>query len=375
MGLDSDPLTTGLAEAKVAIERGNYGQAVRLLEPLCETYTPLQPGGDTLRLLLATALMGQGQSERAASCCRSLLNSANPQRRAQARDLLQVLEAPALKRPRNWSLTLPRLDQAEPLEGVASPARAPLRPKTAPPPDHPPVGPTQSPRGFVAFTLVVVVVWLLSALLSGCLRVETQIDLDGPGRMHVRHRLEPIAGAQLPFQSRLAAALAAGEAPYRATQEGATTLLESPLLTPRDAGPSLQATMAQAAALAGLPLPEAALDWQERNWLLGVQQHLQISVDLRTMPSPPGLALNLRLHPLSQRAIRRVLPLPVRSVGGGQALIWPLKFGQINTLEIRCWRWSPLGVGGLLIAAGLLLVVQLQRMRVRLGMGLPELPA
>ncbi|MFN9990425.1 MAG: DUF3153 domain-containing protein, partial [Cyanobacteriota bacterium] len=72
---------------------------------------------------------------------------------------------------------------------------------------------------------------------------------------------------------------------------------------------------------------------------------------------------------------RRALPLPVQSVGGGQALIWPLKLGQINTLEIRCWRWSPLGVGGLLIAAGLLLVVQLQRMRVRLGMGLPELPA
>jgi hypothetical protein len=52
-----------------------------------------------------------------------------------------------------------------------------------------------------------------------------------------------------------------------------------------------------------------------------------------------------------------------------------LQPGAANTLVIRCWRWNPLGLGGLLILIGLLLVVQLQRLRVRLGMGLPELPA
>jgi hypothetical protein len=374
MGLEPDPLTTALAEAKVAIETGNYGQAVRLLEPLCEACSPLQPGGDSLRLLLATALMGQGQAERAAACCRSLLSCANPHRRAQARDLLQVLEAPVLKRPRNWSLTLPRLDQAEPLEGVARPGRASLRPKVEAP-EHPPVGPTQSPRGFVALALLVLVAWLLTALLSGCLRVETQLDFAGPGRMHVRHRLEPIAGTPLPFQNRLAAALAAGKPPYQVTQEGDTTLLDSPLLTPVNAGLSLKSTIDQAAQLAGLSLPAPALDWQERNWLIGVQQHIQIRLDLQTLPPLPGLALNLRLQPLTQRSIRSALPLPVQPAGGRQALIWPLKLGQINTLDIQCWRWNPLGVGALLIAAGLLLVVQLQRMRVRLGMGLPELPA
>ena len=108
MALEPDPLTAALAEAKVAIERGNYGRAVALLEPLCELHSPLHPPGDMLRLLLATALMGQGQVERAAACCRSLQGCADPQRRSQARDLLQVLEAPALKRPRDWSLTLPR---------------------------------------------------------------------------------------------------------------------------------------------------------------------------------------------------------------------------------------------------------------------------
>lgn len=374
MGLEPDPLTFALAEAKVAIDQGNYPKAVRLLEPLCESISPLQPGGDILRLLLATALMGQGQAERAAACCRSLLNCANPLQRAQARDLLQVLEAPALKRPRNWSLTLPRLDQAEPLEGVAGTRRAPLRPKPQQP-DPPPVGSTQSPVGFVGLVVGILVVWLLSSLLTGCLRVETQLDFAGPGRMHLRHRLEPVAGTPLPFQHRLAAALTSGETPFHQTQDAATTLLESPLLTPVSAAASLQATFQRAAELAGLSLPSPVLAWQEKNWLLGVQQHVQISVDLQTMPSIPGLELHLRLQPLSQRSIRRALPQAAQPAGAPDAWIWPLKLGQINTLDILCWRWNPLGLGGLLIAAGLLLVVLLQRMRVRLGMGLPELPA
>ena len=104
----ADSLPTALADARLAIERGNYAQAVALLEPLCECHSPLQPPGDLLRLLLATALMGQGEGERAAACCRSLQRCADPQKRAQARDLLQVLEAPSLRRPREWSLTLPR---------------------------------------------------------------------------------------------------------------------------------------------------------------------------------------------------------------------------------------------------------------------------
>lgn len=374
MAPESDALTSSLADAKLAIERGNYAKAVALLEPLCEDYSPSQPPGDILRLLLATALMGQGLGERAAACCRSLQNCGNPQRRAQARDLLQVLEAPSLKRPRDWSLTLPRLDQAPPLEGVTAGGRSRARPKAEMPPP-PPVGPTRSPIGFAAVVVALLVGLLLSSLLTGCMRLETQIDFAGPGRVHLRHRLEPSAGTPLPFQKSLAAALSAEDPPYQVIQKAAATLLVSPLLTPEKAMRSLEQTVGQAAVLAGLSLPAPALQWQETNWLVGVHQHIQITLDLRTLPSLPGLDLRMRLSPLDRRAIRTALPLAVQEARGSTALIWPLRVGETNTLEIQCWRWSPLGLGGVVIAVGLFLVVQVQRMRVRLGMGLPELPA
>jgi hypothetical protein len=325
-------------------------------------------------MLLVTAWMGLGEGERAAACCRALLGSPDSRRRAEARDLLQVLEAPALKRPRNWSLTLPRLDQAPPLEGLASGRRrspAPPPPEAPPPP---PVGPTRSPRGFVAIVVGLLLVWLLSNVLSGCMRVETELAFAGPGRLRLRHHLEAIAGAPLPFQEGLAAALVAAEPATEVVTNGASTDLTSPVLTLAQAESSLVHTVRLAAAQAGLPLPDPHLDLRETNWLLGVRHHFLLRLDLRALPSLPGLELSLRFTPLAPGAIQRASPLEVRTVEGGRSLLWPLRPGEINTLELHDWRWNPLGLGALAILAGLVLVVQLQRMRVRLGMGLPELP-
>ena len=374
MAPESDPLSSALADAKDAISRGNYGRAVQLLEPLCERHPATHPPGDALRLPLATALMGLGEGARAAACCRALLGCADPQRRAEARDLLLVLEAPALRRPRNWSLTLPRLDQVAPLEGMgAGTGRAPA-PREAAGPPPPPVGPTRGPRGFAAIVVGLLVGWLLSALLSGCMRVETELAFAGPGRVRLSHRLEAIAGAPLPFQERLAAALATADPPYGVRGSGATTLLTSPVLTLSEAETSLVGTLRLAAAQAGLSLPDPALDVRETNWLLGVRQRVRIRVDLRSLPALPGLRLSLRLTPLGRGSVQSAAPQAVQPVDGTPDLLWPLRPGAINALEIRGWRWNPLGLGGLAILGGLVLVVQIQRMRVQLGMGMPELP-
>jgi hypothetical protein len=226
----------------------------------------------------------------------------------------------------------------------------------------------------VAVVLVVLALLLVSNLLSGCLRVETELAFAGPGRVRLHHRLEAIAGAPLPFQERLAAALAVAEPPYAVRTDGAVTQLESPVLTLSEAETSLATTLQVAAAQAGITLPAPTVDWRETNWLLGVRQRHRIRLDLRSLPSLPGLELSLRLTPLGMGAIQRAEPLAVQPVKGTSDLVWPLRPGEINSLEFRGWRWNPLGLGGLAILGGLVLVVQMQRMRVRLGMGLPELP-
>ena len=124
-----------------------------------------------------------------------------------------------------------------------------------------------------------------------------------------------------------------------------------------------------------MALPPPMLELAETNWLLGVRQRGLIRLDLRSVRALPGLQLTLHLSPLSPRAVQRAEPNGVGGADGAREVVWPLRLGEVNTLELHTWRWNPLGVGALGIATALVVVVQAQRMRVRLGMGLPELPA
>jgi hypothetical protein len=369
-----------LAAARRALDQGEYGTVLRLLEPLAEQHPPVTATGAGLRLLIATALMGQGRTDQAAACCRTLLASSDAALRSQARDLLTVLEAPALRRPRDWSLTLPDLSTTTSIEGLGPGPGRRSRPQQSPPPP-PPVGPTRAPLGFAALAGVVLLAVLLATLLGGCMEVRSDLRFEGPGRIRLTHHLTSPSGLRTPWQRRFAEALEAEG--FRSLPRLQEQVLQSPVLPATQAMEALAASVAVAADLGGLDLPPPRLRLEERNWLVGVRQHLLFELDLRPLPVVPGLDLALRLEPLGAAAVRRAEPLPVevltsnpRSEGSAAGGIrWPLQAGQPNVLEVRCWRWSGLGLGGVAILAGLALVLALQGIRQRLGYGLPQLPA
>ncbi len=385
--MTADPLQ----QARIALDRGEYGQVLRLLEPLCASYPATSPEGGRLRLLLATALMGQGRTDTAAACCRSLQGCQDQQLRHQARDLLQVLEAPELNRPREWSLTLPNLASAPPLEKLSR-GRWRQRRASAPEPEAPPpVGPLQAPRGFAALVVALLLSVLLSQLLGGCMRVRSEIHFSGPGRLQISHSLRPASGSPSPLQQRFVEALGQSRnGGFQRHRQGSQEILQTPVLAAPQALEALGQSLSLFGELAATPLPSPTLELRERNWLVGVRQHLLLDLDLTAVPNLPGLQLEVLLDPVAPGDVRRAEPLATRTEaeisaasapqdpGFGKQLgrvLWPLQAGRRNTLELECWRWSPLGLGSLLIALLLVLSLALQRLRLRLGFGLPELPA
>ena len=58
----------------------------------------------------------------------------------------------------------------------------------------------------------------------------------------------------------------------------------------------------------------------------------------------------------------------------GSDVYWQMKSGEINTIGFKQWRWSQLGIGTLLIVLLLILNLILQRIRLDMGFGFPELP-
>ena len=360
--------------ARQALERGDYGRCQQLLAPLLELHPASTPLGGQLRLLLATAQMGQGNSAAAAATCRSLRACRDASLRSQAKDLQEVLEAPALERPREWSMTLPPLGEVQPLEGQVQALARRRRRQLPPPPPAPPTGPTTAPLGFA---LVAIVLLLLTALLGGCVDVDTAVRFTAPGRLQISQISQSSTGSPLPWQRQLAAALQS--TPWKPRQEHGQLTLRAPALPAQQALDLLTSTLEQGAALAAVQLPAPQLSLQERNWLLGVRQSFQCNLDLRGLQALPGLELTLSLEPVPQRAVRRADPLPVRAISARQGrparVIWRLQPGALNQLEVSCWRWSRLGVGAVLIGLLLALVALLQRLKLAAGFGLPQLPA
>ena len=360
--------------ARQALDRGDYGRCQQLLAPLLEQHPASTPLGGQLRLMLATAQMGQGNSAAAAATCRSLRVCRDAGLRAQAKELQEVLDAPALERPREWSMTLPSLAEVQPLEGQAQALARRRRRPIAPPPPAPPTGPTTAPWGFA---LVALALLLITALLGGCVDLETSLRFTAPGQLQISQSSQSSTGSPLPWQRQLAADLQASA--WKQRQNHGELQLRAPALPARQALDLLASTVKQGAALAAVDLPDPDFALIERNWLLGVRQRFHCSLDLRGLQPLPGLQLSLSLEPLPQRAVRRAEPLPVQvkrsSQGNSSALVWRLQPGSMNQLDFTCWRWSRLGVWALLIGLLLALVALLQRLKLAAGFGPPQLPA
>jgi hypothetical protein len=340
---------------------------------------------------MATALMGQGRTDSAAACCRSLQGCRDQQLRHQARDLLQVLEAPELNRPREWSLTLPSLASAPPLEKLSRGRWRRSRAASPEPEAPPPVGPLEAPRGFAALVVALLLTVLLSQVLGGCMRVRSEIHFSGPGRLQISHALRPASGSLSPLQQRFVEALGQSRnGGFQRHHQGGQEILQTPVLAAPQALAALGQSLSLIGDLAATPLAPPTLELRERNWLVGVRQHLLLDLDLTAVPNLPGLQLEVLLDPVAPGDVRRAEPLATRTDSDNSAashsrepgfgkrlgrVLWPLQSGRRNTLELECWRWSPLGLGSLVIALMLVLSLALQRLRLNLGFGLPELPA
>lgn len=271
-------------------------------------------------------------------------------------------------------MTLPPLGEVQPLEGQVQALARRRRRRQPPPPPAPPTGPTSAPLGFA---VVVIVLLLITALLGGCVDVDTTLRFPAPGRLQVSQTSTSSTGSALPWQRQLMAAVKS--TPWSTRQDHGQLSLRAPALPASQALDLLTATLEQAASLAAVPLPPPELSLVERNWLLGVRQQFSCSLDLRALQALPGLELSLSLEPLPQRAVRRAEPLAVQAVaprrGRPARVIWRLQPGSLNQLEVSCWRWSRLGVGSVLIGLLLALVALLQRLKLAAGFGLPQLPA
>jgi len=357
-----------LAFAESALARGDYSQCLIALEELTRKYPLNSEEGPEIRMLMITAWMGKGDNEKAKLICRELTRCKDNEQREIYRQLLLVLQSPSLEKPSNWSIKLPSLDIAT---SEAINLYQPKIKSTKKEKELPPTGPTKGLGvGFSTFALIISIVLMI--LLSGCVQITTDIEVPGPDRVKVNWEIQSITKKLLPWQLEFENSLADSLPQLRisTTPEGKQNI-NTKVLRSEEANSILQKIFSSAAQSAGFDINQPILSLKEKNWLIGVKQDLQLVVDLKDLPKMPGSKFLVQIHLADNK---KPIGNPYLTTIDGDHFNWQLQQGALNTLVFHQWRWNYLTIGSIFIITLLGFNLILQKIRLRIGFGYPELP-
>jgi tetratricopeptide (TPR) repeat protein len=92
-----------------AFERGRYAESIEWFEQaLARSYPTARKGGE-IQLWLVNAYQLMGENQEAIVRCEKLLLHPSPWIKQQAKNLLYILRAPVLQRPKEWMTEIPDL--------------------------------------------------------------------------------------------------------------------------------------------------------------------------------------------------------------------------------------------------------------------------
>ena len=96
-----------------ALERGQYRTSVQHLEAASKLAAPGSRIGGEVQMWLVSAYQAAGQQNQALALCQKLTVYPHSEIRKQSKQLLYIMEAPQLNRPKEWMVEIPDLSTLE----------------------------------------------------------------------------------------------------------------------------------------------------------------------------------------------------------------------------------------------------------------------
>ena len=352
--------------AEAAISKGDYSSCIKTVEPLLLTFPAETRLGAQLLLLKVTAHIGRAEEKKAINILQLLVNNKEETIRQQSKQLLSILDAPSLPRPSNWSVEIPKIDLEPSLKSSFKKGR---RRKGAP--NYPPTGPTKNlDLGFSVITLFTIV--LITFLLSGCVDISTNLSINDADRLKISLDIDSNSGKLIPWQLEFKENLAKENSVLKIQTNSNGQHVESPILHFKEANELLYLIGSTASKTSGFDINNPEIIIHNKNWVMGTRQNLKFYFDLTELPKIPGLKISISMKGIHNENNFKTQPLKPNFEKGFMML--PLQIGKINKLEVSYWKWNKISIGVLLIVFLTLLSQYLQKLRLKMGFGFPELP-
>ena len=370
--LENEEYKQVLEKAELALIKGDYKFCTEFLYPLIESYPSSSKEGINLRTIMITALSGINKKEEAKIFCKELLKSYDYKVRENAKYLIEIIDSPEIKKPENWNITFEtNLSLKKKSLSSLRSSKNNKKKKTFIDTTNIPTGETKPfQKGFIF--IISLLVLILIPLLSGCVKIETTLDLSEIDSIKNNFSIESKYIKKFPWQINFEQKIKDVFPDAEISQRELYFSIKNNNLDINNTKNTLNKIQKTANDLLG-----EAIDFKitnnEKNYLLLKKNNYRIDLDLQTLKFVDDLEITFNIITpnkfFSKEDNNSKLGVSKNSIK------WNLIPGEINTLEFSFWNWNKLLLGSLLITLILLSAYSIKFYRYQIGSNLPKLPS
>ena len=363
-----------IKKAEIALNNGDYKYCIEKLKPLSDVIPISTKEGINLRYILITALSGTNNRDEAIFFCKQLMKSRYSHIRLNAKSILEILNSPALNIPKNWIMKLENKSEYKTI--ISKSQNNKITPSTKERfinISDIPTGETQSfQKGFTF--IVAVLLFLITLFLSGCVKIENNLDLRDLGDINITYKVKSKFDSKIPWQINFENELKKIYDNKAFIEDKKETLLINKQIDIKEVESALNKFLEAASESTETNFKDIEFKYNQNPYIIAKRYSFDIDINLLNLERIDNLEILINI--LSPAKVEVDVLNDNKNINVSENKInWKLKPGEINHLSFKFWYWNKILISTFLALMVVCLAYIIRRNRYELGSNLPELPS
>ena len=360
-----------IKKAELALNNGEYNYCINLLSPLLEKFTTSTHQGVNIRMILITSLSGANRQEESIKICKQLRKSKYSHVREEAKALLQILDSPNLKIPDNWNVRFEDSIIDSEYKQITFKNKYSEKTQKYIKISDDPTGETKPfQKGFMI--LLFTIFTLIIFLLSGCVRIENNLDLREIDSINYNLRIESKYLKKIPWQINFESEIKKITSSKEILIEDDIFILNKKNLNIEETENNINEILKIASNNISTDLKDIEIDQFEKDYILGKKYIYKIYLDLLELENFNDLEIFINIINPS----KALLNIDNKNIAVNKNKItWKILPGEINQVKFSFWYWNRSLIWSLAILLLILFAYYIRKKRYELGSNLPQLPS
>ena len=358
-------------KAEIALNNGEYNYCINLLNPLLEKFTTSTYEGVNIRMILITSLSGLNKKEESIKICKQLKKSKYSHVREEAKALIQILDSPNLKIPDNWNIKFEdSIIEKKFKQKITQNKYSEETQKYIKITDKPTGETKPFKKGFIVLILIIFI--LLTSLLSGCVRIENNLDFSEIDNINYDLRIDSKYIKKIPWQLTFESELKKITSSKEIYINDDIFLLHKKGLNLTETKNYINKILKIASDIISTNLKDIEIDKFERNYIFWKKYFYTINLDLLKLEQFNDLEIFIHINnPSNTLLLKANKNIDINK----NEISWRILPGEINQIEFSFWYWNRSLIWTLVVLLLIAFAYYIRKKRYELGSNLPQLPS